>query len=560
MKNKNTVINKILSILMILIILISLMPNISKADEENVLYENNGVKYVLYNQDTLVITGDCMLYTVENFHACKNVKKVFIDSNIFIFQGKEVFNEAYTNLEEFEVHKDNQDHVREDGVLFSKDKKTLVAYPISKTDTTYVVPEGVENIDYAAFRNCTEIKNIILPESLIHIDMDAFEGCSNLTDVTILSKQLHIEDHAFYNCENLSRITFSKGKYKFGMNDLGNGGIFYGCNNLVIYGYEGSRVEEYANENGIKFEMLPDEDEENPITIDGITYLLDEDNKTAKVTEVKGEAISSDGKLFFPDKIESKKKEQYIVTEIGAGAVSIDGINNVTLPETLKTIRNNAFTKYTGDVEISKNVEELDINAFATHEANITINAENPYYTLSDNILTSAERIPNKFYGIYRESDNVIHLTIPEYVTEIGDRAFKYCTKLQKIKIGAQVNKIGYYAFDGVEDKITIQGYNDSYAQRYATQHNINFESLGELPYFRWTIDNYGFNNSSEFFSSYDIGEFEKYLSNTLIEKYKDEDKYAEWDGSCYGMAATALLFKIRTIIARLLANRWKSR
>ena len=49
-----------------------------------------------------------------------------------------------TTLEEIQTVKDNAAYQSEEGILYTKDKKELVAYPKSKKSETYVMPSEVE--------------------------------------------------------------------------------------------------------------------------------------------------------------------------------------------------------------------------------------------------------------------------------------------------------------------------------------------------------------------------------------------------------------------------------
>ena len=57
-----------------------------------------------------------------------------------------------TTLEEIQTVKDNAAYQSEDGVLYAKDKKELVAYPKSKKSETYVMPSEVEKAGEFAHR------------------------------------------------------------------------------------------------------------------------------------------------------------------------------------------------------------------------------------------------------------------------------------------------------------------------------------------------------------------------------------------------------------------------
>lgn len=115
----------------------------------------------------------------------------------------------------------------EDGVVFSKDGKTLFFFPPNKEIKQYTIPKGVitigrlafseqkylEEIDMAdsvktmqqgAFYHCHALKKIRISESVIEI-LDAnlfsplgmFEGCRRLCEVILPAKLQYIGSHAF---------------------------------------------------------------------------------------------------------------------------------------------------------------------------------------------------------------------------------------------------------------------------------------------------------------------------------------------------------------------------
>lgn len=64
--------------------------------------------------------------------------------------GKAAFT-ACLSLKEFDVSADNTAYKAVDGVLFTKDGKTLIAYPNSKDAKSYTIPEGTETLDFRSF-------------------------------------------------------------------------------------------------------------------------------------------------------------------------------------------------------------------------------------------------------------------------------------------------------------------------------------------------------------------------------------------------------------------------
>ena len=71
----------------------------------------------------------------------------------------------------------------ERGVLFSKDKTTLIQYPIGNTATSYGIPSSVTSIGSGAFRYCSSLTSVTIPESVTSIAYMVFDDCSSLKDV-----------------------------------------------------------------------------------------------------------------------------------------------------------------------------------------------------------------------------------------------------------------------------------------------------------------------------------------------------------------------------------------
>lgn len=142
----------------------------------------------------------------------------------------------------FKVNENNEYFCDVDGVLFTKDMKTLLFYPIAKDlvkeknqegndidVSAYKIPDGVETIRTKAFYKCYPLKEIEipnsvkrieekaffrcdkitelkLPESLEFIGKDAFGFCSSISETSIPSTIKQIDEYAFYNCTSLLTI------------------------------------------------------------------------------------------------------------------------------------------------------------------------------------------------------------------------------------------------------------------------------------------------------------------------------------------------------------------
>jgi hypothetical protein len=74
----------------------------------------------------------------------------------------------------------NLTYAASEGVLYSKDMKTLCLYPAAKTNPDFVVPESVTTLAPWAFANAANLETVVLPAGLQVIQTGAFWGCEHL--------------------------------------------------------------------------------------------------------------------------------------------------------------------------------------------------------------------------------------------------------------------------------------------------------------------------------------------------------------------------------------------
>lgn len=110
------------------------------------------------------------------------------------------------SLKEFVVDPDNPNYVSLDGVLFTKDGKSLLLYPYSKQDEKYSMPEATTSIGEQAFGGSL-LKIVIINEGLKEIGTMAFNNLSSLEGISLPSTLETIGHRAFWGCNNLFDIT-----------------------------------------------------------------------------------------------------------------------------------------------------------------------------------------------------------------------------------------------------------------------------------------------------------------------------------------------------------------
>ena len=104
-----------------------------------------------------------------------NCSDIVYDGGAFAFCPK---------VSQYSVHSDNKAFVADKGMLYTKDRKRLIACPAAK-DGVVVVPEGVVEIGSYAFCDCSTT-SVVLPKSLVKLGEGAFRNCAKLKRVEFL--------------------------------------------------------------------------------------------------------------------------------------------------------------------------------------------------------------------------------------------------------------------------------------------------------------------------------------------------------------------------------------
>lgn len=178
---------------------------------------------------TLTIPDNVEYIGTRAFDSCKGLKTVTIGSGATSI-GSDAFTSCIS-LEEMTVSAENPVYCSADGVLFNKDKTTLICYPAAKTGD-YVVPGSVTEIGIRAFYDCEGLTAITLPEGLINIGQANFTHCIGLKEVVIPNSVTSIGATAFSICTGLTKLTIGSGVTTIGAMS------FMSCTALTtIYNY-----------------------------------------------------------------------------------------------------------------------------------------------------------------------------------------------------------------------------------------------------------------------------------------------------------------------------------
>ena len=394
-----------------------------------------------------------------------------------------------SGLKSFEVESGNKNYCAEGGVLFTKDKASLICYPGGKPEESYTIPSSVTAIGACAFAGCSGLKGVTIPSSVTAIGGNAFDRCSGLTAVTIPGGVKTIGHYAFQSCSGLTAVTIHDGVTKIGW------GAFSGCIGLTAVTIPSSVTEigmsAFSVCKGLK-SIEVESGNKNYCAAGGVLFTKDkatlicypagkpEESYTipGSVTEIGDRAFSdcsglmslevkrgnkfycaASGVLFTKDKATlicypaGKPEESYTipssVTKIRDYAFKgCDGLTAVTIPGSVTEIGEGAFAWCSGltAVTIPDGVKRIGWDAFqgCSGLKLVEVESGNENYCAAGGVLFTKDKATLICYPGGKAEESY---TIPGSVTEIGGYGFAGCDGLKDVTIPGRVTKIGEGAF-----------------------------------------------------------------------------------------------------------------
>ena len=387
------------------------------------------------------------------FYGCTSLTSIMIPDSVTSIDGS-AFG-GCSSLTAINVATENQNYVSINGVLYNKDKTTIMRYPAGKKDENYKIPDGVTSIGDRAFYGCTSLKSITIPDSVTSIDRYAFCGCTSLTSITIPGSVTSIRISAFEDCSSLTSITIPDSV------TIIESWAFKDCTSLTAINVA-SENRNYVSVNGVLYnknkttiECYPaGKKDKNYKILDGVTS-IDRfafsgcTNVTSITIPV---SVTSIDKYAFSGCLSVKSiTMSNSVTEIGSYAFSgCSSLTSITIPDGATSIGNWAFKECTSlaSVTIPSSVAEIGGYVFENciSLTEIKVASTNSNFASVDGILYNKDKTTIKCYPAGKKNESY---TINDGVMYIGSEAFEYCVNLKSVIIPNSVKSIESYAFIG---------------------------------------------------------------------------------------------------------------
>lgn len=311
-----------------------------------------------------------------------------------------------------------------DGVLYSKDMKTLLRYPKHKNGE-FKISGSVENIGFSAFAGAEGLTKLTIPKTVKSIGWTCFYNAANLQKVSFEGKLDTISQGMFLNCSALKSVTLPSNVKIIGKH------TFYNCKKLENIKFRSTTTDigDYAFYNCTALK-----------SIDG----------AKSIRTIGGRAFENCGSLTSVD-LSGK------ITEIGSRAFyGCKKLTGVKVSEKLEWIGEEAFYN-------CKKLKEIQTVKTKKSKNNVTVGiGESAFANCSSlekiDVLKRAEYIDGSAFKNCSELKSV-DLSKTK-IGGIASEAFMNCTKLESIKLPKTAGGVGARAFMNCPKIKSIKLYN----------------------------------------------------------------------------------------------------
>jgi hypothetical protein len=180
------------------------------------------------------------------FDSCKTLLKASMFHGVVNTLGENMVFKDCRELTSFVVLGDDETYVSTEGVIYTKDKKTIVLCPVGKRGE-FLLPSSVRTIERFAFSDCGELTSIILGDNVRILRTHCFMNCVSINSLIIPQKVTSVSN-AFQGWGSHQKIYVESGSSSlFAQNDAWT----EECRARIYFGIPGNSEDYYSS--GLSF-------------------------------------------------------------------------------------------------------------------------------------------------------------------------------------------------------------------------------------------------------------------------------------------------------------------
>lgn len=333
------------------------------------------------------------------FGGCMSLSDIQVLSPKFIISGHCLYNSDYSILY---------------SSLFGVEDDVLIIHPNTRIIAAnafwgqlykrIVLPEGLQKIGYAAFKNCAALEEIKLPTSLEVIENEAFSKCESLREIHLPNMLKRIGSMAFHKCTALTSLEIPSSVDYIGLS------VFCGCESLKRV-YIPNTIKTFGSKHNLNSESFVNEGYGG--SRDFISYkyggmfcecksleFVHLPSSTRIISLRDFRMCESIKHIVIPEGVETIEKGAF------SGCIALE---QIMLPSSLRVIGERCFNNCTSlkSIIVPEGVETIEREAF---------------YNCAD----------------------LEHITLPSTLREIPRRCFSGCTSLKTFKVPEGVESLDF--------------------------------------------------------------------------------------------------------------------
>lgn len=292
-----------------------------------------------------------------------------------------------------------------DGVLFTRDTRRLLWYPVPRKEQAYSIPEGTLSIGSMAF-SITQVTAVTIPDSVEQIAPYAFNHCTRLKSINIPAKVTELRA-VFTGCQNLTDILVSP-------------------NNPVFYDLDGVLFQREEQKLALYPAGRKDEHYEIP---EGTLIIGAESISSRALTEI-----------VIPASVKTIEFSAFYGTRL----------TSVVIPEGVEVLGPSAFQHchQLTEVRLPRSLVKVNSNPFLFCDrlSTVMVDEDHPALAIMNGALVCLENMRLVWYP---ETGEEVDYTIPPGVRAIDAYAFRDCGYLTGITLPEGLESIDAYVFTG---------------------------------------------------------------------------------------------------------------